>query len=199
MFDQTIPHMGVLMIKDDPKVYPRYSLPEGYRFEAYRRGREKDWARIQQMSGQGGSLESWLEAFEQSYGGAKEALADRMLFVLSPEGQAVATISVWPGGAFGEKRPRLHWVAVEEAYQGKGLSNAMMTGILDAYQRLEDERPLYVATQTWSYLAARVYERFGFVPYMGPKPEGWKGEENFEAHAQEAWALIRKMQKALEK
>ena len=46
MIDKTIPHVAVLLVHKNPAEYPRYSLPEGYRFEAFRPGREADWVRI---------------------------------------------------------------------------------------------------------------------------------------------------------
>lgn len=194
MIDKTIPHVGVLLVKDDPAAYPRYTLPEGYCFEPFRPGREADWVRIQTdaelIDGEAAAWDALAKGFQYD----PEGMTKRMWFVLDPAGRAVATISMWPGGAFGPDWERVHWVAVETAQQGKGLSNAMMTKALDVYREVGEGRPLFVATQTWSYLAVRLYEKFGFRAYMGPRPENWKGEGDFEAEAQRGWALIREMQ-----
>ena len=46
MIDKTLPHVAVLLVKNNPADYPRYDLPEGYSFESFRPGREDDWVRI---------------------------------------------------------------------------------------------------------------------------------------------------------
>lgn len=195
MIDKTIPYMGVLMEKYDTKVYPCCRLPQGYCFEAFRPGREADWARILADSGLTESEEEARQVFARDFAPHAQELTRRMWFVLDPAGCPAATISLWRGGAFGPERQRLHWVAVQQDQQGKGLAKAMMTRMMELYQELGDEGPLYVASQTWSYAALRLYEAFGFQPYMGPKPPVWREEGDFEAQAWEAWALIRKMQK----
>ena len=195
MIDKTIPHMGVLLEKYDTKVYPRYELPEGYCFEAFRPDREVDWVRIQASSELIENEEAAWEVFDKNFAPYQQELTRRMWFVTDPQGCAVATISLWRGGVFGPDRQRLHWVAVQADQQGKGLANAMMTRVLDLYQELGDEGPLFVASQTWSYAAVRMYEKFGFQPYMGPRPAVWSSEGDFEEEAREAWALIRQMQK----
>ena len=83
--------------------------------------------------------------------------------------------------------------------QGKGLSNAMMTKEMDVYNEVNEGRSLYVHTQTWSFLAAALYEKFGFEPYMGPKPVGWSAEADFEADAVRGWQIVREMQAKMKK
>lgn len=48
---------------------------------------------------------------------------------------------------------------------------------------------LYLVTQTWSYKAIRLYEKFGFLPYKGPKPVNWKSDD-FDAENLRAWNII---------
>lgn len=199
MIDKTIPHVAVLLVKNDPADYPRYGLPEGYSFESFRPGREADWVRIQTDAELIDTEEAAWNTLEKEFKVDPEGMAKRMWFVIDPQGRAVATISMWPGGAFGPGHERVHWVAVERGQQGKGLSNAMMTKALDVYNEVGEGRPLFVHTQTWSYLAAALYEKFGFTPYMGPRPADWKAEGDFEADAVRGWAIIREMQAKLRK
>jgi len=199
MIDKTIPHVAVLLVKNDPADYPRYSLPEGYSFESFRPGREDDWVRIHLDSELIDGEEAARNTLEKEFKVDPEGMAKRMWFVIDPSGRAVGTISMWPGGAFGPDYERVHWVAVEKSQQGKGLSNAMMTKALDVYNEVNEGRPLFVHTQTWSYLAVSLYEKFGFVPYMGPKPMNWSAEADFEADSVKGWAIIREMQAKLKK
>ena len=199
MIDKTIPHVAVLLVKNDPADYPRYSLPEGYSFESFQPGREDDWVRIHLDSELIDGEEAARNTLEREFKVDPEGMTKRMWFVIDPSGRAVGTISMWPGGAFGPDYERVHWVAVEKSHQGKGLSNAMMTKALDVYNEVNEGRPLFVHTQTWSYLAVSLYEKFGFVPYMGPKPMNWSAEADFEADSVKGWALIREMQAKLKK
>ena len=199
MIDKTIPHVAVLLVKNDPADYPRYSLPEGYSFESFQPGREDDWVRIHLDSELIDGEEAARNTLEKEFKVDPEGMTKRMWFVIDPSGRAVGTISMWLGGAFGPDYERVHWVAVEKSQQGKGLSNAMMTKALDVYNEVNEGRPLFVHTQTWSYLAVSLYEKFGFVPYMGPKPMNWSAEADFEADSVKGWAIIREMQAKLKK
>lgn len=194
MIDKSIPHVAVLLVKNDPADYPRYHLPEGYSFESFRPGREEDWIRIHLDSELIDGEEAARNTLEKEFKVDPEGMTKRMWFVIDPEGRAVGTISMWPGGAFGPNYERVHWVAVEKSQQGKGLSNAMMTKALDVYNEVNEGRPLFVHTQTWSFVAVTLYEKFGFVPYMGPKPMNWSAEADFEADSVKGWAIIREMQ-----
>ena len=42
-------------------------------------------------------------------------------------------------------------------------------------------------------------EKFGFEPYMGPKPVGWSAEADFEADAVRGWQIVREMQAKMKK
>lgn len=199
MIDKTLPHVAVLLVKKNPADYPCYELPAGYSFEPFRPGMEDDWVRIHLDSELIDGEEAARNTLEKEFKVDPEGMTKRMWFVIDPTGRAVGTISMWPGGAFGPGHERVHWVAVEKNQQGKGLSNAMMTKALDVYQEVGEGRPLFVHTQTWSYLAAALYEKFGFEPYMGPKPANWSAEADFEADAIKGWSIIREMQAKLKK
>lgn len=199
MIDKSIPHVAVLLVHKNPTEYPRYELPEGYRFESFRPGREEDWVRIQVDSELIENEEAARNMIEKDFKYDPEGMTKRMWFVIDPKGRAVATISMWQGGAFGPDHERVHWVAVEKSQQGKGLSNAMMTKALDVYNEVGEGRPLFVHTQTWSFVAVSLYEKFGFVPYMGPKPMNWSAEADFEADSIKGWGIIREMQAKMKK
>ena len=194
MIDKTIPHVAVLLVHKNPTEYPRYELPEGYSFASFRPGLEEDWVRIHLDSELIDNEESAKNTLEKEFLVDPEGMAKRMWFVIDPEGRAVGTISMWPGGVFGPDYERVHWVAVQKDQQGKGLSNAMMTKAMDVYNEVNEGRALFVYTQTWSYLAAALYEKFGFEPYMGPKPVGWSAEADFEDDAVRGWQIVREMQ-----
>lgn len=45
--DRSLPHIGVIMEKNDTKDYPKADLPLGYHFSKYKPGFEKQWANLQ--------------------------------------------------------------------------------------------------------------------------------------------------------
>lgn len=67
------------------------------------------------------------------------------------------------------------WVSVDAAHQGQGLSKAIVSL---AMRRLRGfgYRSAYLTTQTESWLAIRLYHRFGFRPVLRSEEErgGWK-------------------------
>ena len=44
--DRSLPHIGVIMEKCDTEYYPKFDLPKGYIFAKYKRGYEKQWAKL---------------------------------------------------------------------------------------------------------------------------------------------------------
>ncbi|NLD87171.1 MAG: GNAT family N-acetyltransferase, partial [Clostridiales bacterium] len=148
MLDKSIPFYGVLMIKHDTDSYPCYALPEGYKFLGYRNGLEMEWARIEYELGQIDTFEKALEVFRREFPGTEEHLSKHCFFIESPSGDIAAIASLWHGDSFGEDYPRVHWVAVDEKYQGKGLAKALLTKLMDVYHEHGHTLPLYLVTQT---------------------------------------------------
>ena len=83
-----------------------------------------------------------------------------------------ATVTAWfePDGA-----GLLHYVAIDAAHQGQGLSRAL-TGL--GLNRLRElgHRSARLDTQTYSWVAIKVYHEFGFRPVMHGEDErrGWR-------------------------
>jgi len=193
MLDKSIKHIGVLMVWDKKEDYPKYALPTGYSFKYYQEGDEYSWAEMQYTNGQVDSYEEALECFNTEFKTRVEETKEKMVFVISPSGQKVATASLWDGRHFGEKNPRIHWVSVIDEEQGRGLAKALMTKLMDQHLKSTDGKLLYLTSQTWSYKALNIYKQFGFAPYKGQKPVNWKAnEDEFIKQTREAWEIIDK-------
>ena len=170
MLDKSLPYCPLAMTKTDTKNYPRHALPEGYTFRFYRAGDEKDWAAIECSVGQFDSEEAALRMFRAEFiANQRLKLEERMLFVIDPEGKAIATAALWDGFFLGEIKPRFHWVAVTDACTGKGIAKAMLCRILELYNELGYEGFLYLHTSTHSYQAIGIYKKLGFLPYVGER------------------------------
>ena len=169
MWDTTVPMISLAMRAASLEDLPVFALPShcGWRF--YQPGDERHWARIETSAGEFDRPEAALEGFSRAFSGGK--LEERMLF-LTDGGEPFATATAWHDhGAQG----RLHWVGVDAAHQGMGLSKPLVSLAL---QRLREVgyRSAMLTTQTASWVAIKVYHRFGFRPLLrkGCEAEGWK-------------------------
>lgn len=192
MLDKSLPFIPLMMTKNDTKNYPHFNLPEGYTFRFYQAGDEHLWAAIECAVGQFDSEEPALRMFRGEFlNNPRLKPEERMLFVLDPEKNPIATAALWDGELVGEIKPRFHWVAVTDACTGKGIAKAMLTRLLDLYNELGYEGFLYLHTSTHSYQAIGIYKKFGFVPYKGDRsPFHWISDEEYLAKNDAGWAMV---------
>ncbi len=66
-----------------------------------------------------------------------------------------------------KKVARVHYVAVGLSAQHKKIAQAMLTKLCMMYDMIPSKYPLYLATQSQSYGAIKLYSRLGFTPYLG--------------------------------
>lgn len=200
MMDKTIPHIGVLMTRPVEGGYPRFPLPAGYALRTYEPGMEKDWAELQASVEHADTVEAALALFEREFREDAASLKTRGLFLYGPDGRLAASALLWYGNHFGSRSARVHWVAVAPQEQGKGLCKALMTLLMDRCMELGETGLIYLTSQTWSYKAIGIYEKFGFLPYAGPCPESWRpASGDYSRETAEAWALIDEKLRAYQK
>lgn len=199
MLDKSIPHIGVLMDKYDTLIYPKYELPAGYAFCNYQNGYEHFWSALQFSVEQTDSLEEAEEIFRNEFQSKPDDMLKRCIFIKDYEGNIVATASLWFGYHFGRELQRIHWVAVSQRHQRKGLAKALLTKLFELYNELGYSEYIYLTSQTWSYKALNIYMEFGFKPYLGKKPINWESVNltsgkfepwDFDEKKHEAWKMI---------
>ena len=155
------------MVKENTENYPRYDLPAGYKFVFYQKGDEEHWAEIEADVAQFSSIEKGLECFNREFlTGQDLEPEERMLFVVSPEGEYVGTASLWNGLFYGEKKQRIHWVAVKDSHSGKGIAKAMLSRLMQLYCELGYSGFIYLLTGTRNWHAVTLYRKFGFTEYV---------------------------------
>lgn len=192
MLDTTVPHIGVLMTKQDLHDYPKYALPAGYQFSGYQTGDETAWATLQTSVGHMQNQVEAKQIFQEVFllVAEEEQLTKKCLFVKNKAGEIVATASLWRGEHFGKRLQRIHYVAVAEQEAGKGIAKALLTKLLDLYHELGLQQEfLYLTTQTQSYVAIHLYLKFGFVPYKGEQPPYFM-LEHYPEQTAKAWQMI---------
>ena len=172
MLDFSLPYYGVLMLREHPEETLPAALPQGFSFCGWKPGMETEWAKLMARTEMMESFEKGLSYFREEFLSHPEELPANMLFVRSLEGEIIGTASLWKGACFGEPRYRIHWVAVDGRYEGRGIGKAMLARLCAQWDGLHCPKPLYLATQTWSWQAISLYARFGFRPYLDKAVQG---------------------------
>lgn len=141
---------------------PVYPLPDGFTIVHYAR-HAAAWARVETLAGEFDNEVDALRHFREEFVPQARDLAERMLFIQAPDGQICATATAWYGTWYGVPMGRLHWVAVIPAYQGLGLSKALVSRLLYLLANYHDMA--YLTSQTISWKAIKVYLDYGFAPF----------------------------------
>jgi len=190
MLDKTIKYYGVVMVKTKPSNI-EVSLPEGYSLVKYKKGDEIYWADIEVSVEEFDSTEESVEYFKKEYKEDIKALSERCLFV-EFNAEKIGTATAWHGNHLGEKAPRIHWVGVKPEHQGKGICKYLIQAVLEVYEK-HNESPVYLTTQTWSYKAINIYQKYGFTRYdLGDNNQVFGSQGSFDVNYKDAWLLIDK-------
>lgn len=206
--DHAVPYTAVVMVRENGRFTKAYPLPEGYHFATFAPEDEGNWIRLQLEVTHVESLQQGRQIFREEFLQAPEGIpcekcpgyletVKRTVQIKDKAGNLVGAATLWIGDTFGELWQRVHWVAVHPDHQGKGLAKCMIARMLQLYDELACDTPIYLTTQTKTYRAVRVYKQMGFVPYVGEKPVNWPFRSDcplgsFEAENEAAWELIRK-------
>ena len=193
VLDTSVAHAPVLMVLGEHAAVGDVTLPAGYRFAAWEPRFREPWVRLHVLLGQLPAYEEGLAYFGRTYEADPAALARQMVLLVDEKDELVGTSSLWVGEHFGEPRLRVHWVGVDPAHQRRGIARALMLRTIALYDELvpSGEPPLYLTTQTESWVACGMYRKLGFVPYRGPMPPNFGADpQTFADKNDEAWRLI---------
>lgn len=170
MIDKSVEDMCLALVKTDTQNYPKYSLPQGYTYSFYKDGDEVEWAKLEVELGQFDSVEKGVEHFKKDFLSDENLKPyNRTLFVIDPEGNYVATASLWNFNFLGKLEQNIHWVAVSDRCVGKGIAKALISRLLDLYNELGYKDFIFLYTGTWYYPAINIYKKFGFNFYEGER------------------------------
>ena len=156
-------YVPVDMLWDDLSKVPQYPLPEGYSMRVFRKGDADTWVRVEKaaepfikdMSG---------KTFDREFGHDLPAMSKRCLFLVSPAGRDVGTVTAWYDRNFAGKRwGRIHWVAIVPEFQGRKLCKPMLTVAMNRLRSLGHRR-VTLNTQLLRIAAIKNYLDFGFRP-----------------------------------
>jgi len=171
--DRSLPRKSLVMYIPAQEMgrCPEPVLPEGYSFRLYRPGDLEDKARLGVLTEEFDTMEQARAHFEKYTPLEEEGeRMKRMVFVISPEGKAVATSTAWWFEEEGRRYGRVHWVMTDPDHQGKGLGRAVVAWALCRLHEMENGLDVYLDTQTWSHKAIGLYLRMGFHPAKQDHP-----------------------------
>ena len=136
MLDRSIPFYNTIM-KCSDYGYREIELPEGFSIVSYRAGYEKGWARLE------------------------FSLYSNILFALNENNDVVGSCIAWQDMRGASAVSSLHWLVVDEKYQGIGLGRALCIAVMNIYAE-QGNMPVYIHTQPWSWKAIMLYHSLGF-------------------------------------
>jgi ribosomal protein S18 acetylase RimI-like enzyme len=149
----------------------------------YTMGDDRYWTEIETSSGEFDKTEDAYIKFQNEFlrDGFEAELCKRCIFIEDGNGRKVATAMAWNRGKDGKHYARLHWIAVHADYQGLGLGKAVISEAVRLLIELEGDVDIYLSTQTWSYKAISIYQKFGFAISDKKGLMGYKNDESDKA------------------
>ena len=157
MLDRTIPFCNIIMRCD--RILPmEVKVPEGYAIRAYQPGDEAAWAALHVATGDFATPDEASAYFLTTYGSD----LSRALFAVSPEGNSIGTVTAWTDPRGDATVRSIHWLAVDEGHQRKGIGKALCKTALKLMRREDNAAPVYLHTQPWSWKAVLLYTAQGF-------------------------------------
>lgn len=160
MLDRTIPFYNTILKCSSYHSQP-VELPTGFSIVPYSPGCEKAWARLEYAIGDFSSLNEAEEYFVKNYLGCGKPSPDNIRFLLNNSGTVIGTCTAWQDDRNGVPVSSLHWLVVDESYQGMGLGRALCRDVMNIYCK-QSSLPVYIHTQPWSFKAIFLYLSLGF-------------------------------------
>lgn len=159
--DRSVEHIELTMFRPDLRDIPAAVLPPGFSARLYVDGDRENWAEIEMSAGEFTTLERAREAFDHDFGSDIPEVKRRMLFLEADGKGAIGTTTAWFAEFRGETIGLIHWVALKAEYHGQGLSKPLLAAALGLMSEFDSAAHLH--TQTTSWRAIGLYEKFGFL------------------------------------
>ncbi len=158
MPDRTIPFYNMIL-KCTQYDQKHIILPDGYQIVSYQPGFEADWARMEYSAGDFENEKEAADCFCDKYliGHSR----DDILFLLEKTGSVIGSCIAWTDDRKGIPVNSLHWLIVDQNFQGKHLGRYLCESAMNRFYRRGGE-PVYIHTQPWSWKAVLLYCSLGF-------------------------------------
>ena len=159
VLDRTIPFYNTILRCDNYQCKD-VVLPNGFSIVPYKSGYEKAWAELEYSIGDFESLEEAESYFTSTYL-QNRTLLNNILFLLNENNLIVGSCIAWQDKRKESIVSSLHWLVVNEEYQGRGLGKALCYATMNIFKE-QKNLPVYIHTQPWSWKAIFLYLSIGF-------------------------------------
>jgi hypothetical protein len=180
MTEEPIPYIPLVMSHGNLQAATDAPLPQGYSIRLFRPGEESVWAGIVTDAGEFDTAGEALAYFAEHFAGHYGKFIDRCYFLLDSSGNPVGTATGW----FMDGDPsigRLHWVAIAQAHQGRGLCKPLVAAAMRRMADLGHVKGM-LTTQPSSWKGIKVYLGYGWEPFDD-------GTEGYKT----GWAIIQQI------
>lgn len=161
MLDRTIPFYNIIL-RCDHYLSAAPVLHDGYKFRMYQNGDERKWAELEYEIGDFDSVEEAEQYFISTYCSNEMLdITKRCVFAVNEKNEIVGSCIAWKDLRGDRLVASLHWLVVSPQYQGKGIGKALCQKVMQIFFE-NDEFPVYIHTQPWSYKAIILYVRQRF-------------------------------------
>lgn len=144
MLDRTIPFYNTILRCDEYSLQ-QIKLPDSYTIVPYKKGFEADWARLECAVGDFLSVEEATQYFIEKY--PNRGNDDDILFLLNDERQAIGSCIAWADKRQGNSVNSLHWLVVDEQYQGNGLGRVLCYETMNRFYLRSKKRFIFIRSR----------------------------------------------------
>lgn len=160
----SIENINVSMVRPTLDDLPQFALPAPYSLRWYQPGDERHWVDIHVAADPYHTFTA--ETFVREFGEDQAELPTRQAYLCDAMGTPVGTTTAWfYTDEEDEDYGLIHWVALQPALHGQGLSKPLLAAVCQRLQELGHTRA-YLNTSTARIPAIGLYLRFGFVPKL---------------------------------
>jgi GNAT superfamily N-acetyltransferase len=166
----------VWMIRENLEDLPSFPVLAPFSIRWYQTGDRQVWEDIQQRC-EFDPRPFPKAMFDRGFGMDPGALPQRQLFLFDALQKPIGTATAWLDETFdGKLYGRIHWVAIVQEYQGRGLAKPLMSVTCSRLRELGHQRAC-LKTATGRIPAISLYMKFGFVPLIrnGDEEADWRG------------------------
>ena len=136
----------------------------------YQSGDEVAWTHIQREADRHNTITAAL--FTREFGNVVDQLAERVLFAVVPASGLVGTAAAWWGTTPTDRWGRVHWVAVQPAWQRRGIGRKLLLSVCHRLRDLGHES-VFLTTSPFRLEALCLYLSLGFLPRI-IEPADWE-------------------------
>ena len=154
------------MINEQMQAPAQFDLPEGYAYRLFDRktGRE-DWCQVTVKTDLFNNIDEAYKTFDTEFAPYLDEMEKRSIFLIDTKKDVIiGTITSWYNKINDRDFGMMHWVGIDEEYQGRGLGKSMINYGVMHLTTMHDIGML--GTQGFRLAAIKRYLTCGFVPWI---------------------------------